>query len=95
MVLRSPNHPKIKLNGKPVVQGFDQLHNRTNMSIPTTGSLVDLLHLSTLLPKKPPRAARKGRRPRHYWTDEELNLISYLRLQRNWSGARSKGHSFH
>lgn len=58
------------------------------MSIPTTGSLVDLLQLSTISPKKPPRPQRKQRRTLHRWTDEELNLISYLRLYRDWRWAQ-------
>jgi hypothetical protein len=55
------------------------------MPIQTTGSLVDVLQLSTISPKKPLRSERKQRRTLHRWTSEELNLISYLRLHRNWS----------
>ncbi|KAH6876712.1 hypothetical protein B0T10DRAFT_414208 [Thelonectria olida] len=55
------------------------------MPFPITGSLVDLLQLSTISPKKPPRPQRKQRGTFHRWTDEELNLITYLRLHRNWS----------
>lgn len=55
------------------------------MSAPATGSLVDLLQLSTITPKKPPRPQRKQQRPFHRWMTEELNLISYLRLHRSWS----------
>ncbi|KAK7224020.1 hypothetical protein V2G26_012023 [Clonostachys chloroleuca] len=55
------------------------------MPIKTTGSLVDILQLSTVSPKKPPRRQRRQRTITHRWTDGELNLISYLRLHRNWS----------
>lgn len=51
----------------------------------TKGSLVDLLKLSTLSPKKPPPRKRPQNKARHRWTDEELNLVSYLRLHRNWT----------
>jgi hypothetical protein len=57
------------------------------MSPPITGSLVDLLQLSTISPKNLPRRQRK-RGTVHRWTDEELNLISYLRLHRNWNWAQ-------
>jgi hypothetical protein len=55
------------------------------MSSPVTGSLVDLLQLSTISPKNLPQRQRKPRGTFPRWTDEEVNLISYLRLHRNWS----------
>jgi hypothetical protein len=58
------------------------------MSSPITGSLVDLLQLSTVSPKSLPRRQRKPRGTVHRWTDEELNLISYLRLHRSWNWAQ-------
>jgi hypothetical protein len=58
------------------------------MPSPVSGSLVDLLQLSTISPKNLPRSQRKPRGTVRRWTDEELNLISYLRLHRNWNWAQ-------
>lgn len=58
------------------------------MPSPIPGSLVDLLQLSTISPKNLPRRQKKPRGTVHRWTDEEVNLISYLRLHRNWSWAQ-------
>jgi hypothetical protein len=56
------------------------------MSIPTIRSRIDLLRLSKLLPKEllqPPR--RKRPEILHRWTEEERNLVLYLRLYRDWT----------
>jgi hypothetical protein len=57
------------------------------MSSAIAGSLVDLLQLSTLPPKSNSRQKKKLQAP-HMWTDEERNLVSYLRLHRDWSWAQ-------
>jgi hypothetical protein len=54
------------------------------MSTAVTGSLVDLLQLSILPPKSSSHREKKLQAP-HRWTDEERNLVSYLRLHRDWS----------
>jgi hypothetical protein len=56
------------------------------MSIPTIRSRIDLPRLSKLLPGEllqPPR--RKRPEILHRWTEEERNLILYLRLYRDWT----------
>jgi hypothetical protein len=68
----------------------DTAGSRTKMTAPTTGSLVNLLQLSTILPKRPPRPQQKQQRKFHRWTIEELNLISYLRLHRGWSWSQNQ-----
>ena len=57
---------------------------RTNMSTSVPGSLVDVLQLSTVSPKRPPRP-RKQLRTLHRWSKEELSVVAYLRLCRSWS----------
>jgi hypothetical protein len=60
--------------------------NHEKMSIPTIRSRINLLRLSKLLPEKllqPPR--RKRPEILHRWTEEERNLILYLRLYRDWT----------
>jgi hypothetical protein len=56
------------------------------MSNPTIGYRIDLLRLSKLLPEELLQLARR-KRPEilHRWTEEERNLILYLRLYRDWT----------
>jgi hypothetical protein len=56
------------------------------MTIPTIRSRVDLLRLSKMLLEELLQPARR-KRPEilHRWTEEERNLIVYLRLHRNWT----------
>lgn len=56
------------------------------MTIPAIRSRVDLLQLSKMLPEELLQPAQR-KRPEilHRWTEEERNLIVYLRLHRNWT----------
>ena len=56
------------------------------MTLPVTGSQINLLQLSTLPPREPLRPLRKKQRQvNHRWAKEELNPICYLRLHRGWT----------
>lgn len=58
------------------------------MSLPTTSPRLDYSQLYSLLQKKPspppPKRKRQKRQNVHSWTDEELNLLSYLRYLHHW-----------
>jgi hypothetical protein len=60
--------------------------NAEKMTVPTIRSRIDLLRLSKLLPEELLQPARR-KRPEiyHRWTEEERNLIIYLRLHRDWT----------
>ena len=56
------------------------------MATSTTRLRIDLGELSTLFPRESPQPPQKKRRLGvHRWTREEVNIISYLRLHRDWS----------
>jgi len=58
------------------------------MPAPTASSRIDFSQLpSPSLRRPPPPVPRKKRRPRakHFWVDEELNLISYFRHHHRWT----------
>ncbi|KAK7219768.1 hypothetical protein V2G26_007771 [Clonostachys chloroleuca] len=54
------------------------------MPNPIAGSLVDILQLAAIPPKRPPRPQRKQQQTVHHWTDKEqisLHIFGYIAIR--------------